>query len=100
MDLLYIIKSARSVFGLKSGEIKIIQYLAEKGGGLVKEIAANIHKSDRLVRKYLKHLTAIGFVTKKVVVTGNKKLAYLYTLSPEIGKIVKRKLKELSEAIS
>ncbi len=99
MDLLNIIKRARSVFGLGSGEIKIIQYLAEKGGGLVKEIATNLHKSDRIVRKYLKHLISLGFVTKKVVITGNKKLAYLYTLSPEIGKIVKRKLKELAESI-
>ncbi len=99
MDILPIIERVRSIFGINKAELKVIQYLAEKGGGSVKDIAEGIHKSERIVRSYLNHLTSTNLVYKKIIITKNKKLAYFYTLSPQIQEVVRKKLEELANSI-
>ncbi|MDI6708778.1 MAG: ArsR family transcriptional regulator [Candidatus Thermoplasmatota archaeon] len=61
---------------------------------LVSEITRRVKRSERAVRHHLSILMKKGFLSRKIDITRNKKLAYRYSLKP-LGEIVKKLKQEL-----
>ncbi|MEW6069713.1 MAG: hypothetical protein AB1485_03775 [Candidatus Thermoplasmatota archaeon] len=72
----------------------ILATIAGRRKLLVSEISRRVKRSERAVRNHLRVLMRKGFLSRKIEITRNKKLAYRYSLKP-LSKIVKKLKQEL-----
>ena len=90
-----------SLLSIPKTALEIVVVLKKAGRPLlIKDIAKYLGKSERTVRRYIGVLVEKGIVTKDVVVTSSKRLAYLYflptkevfekMLTEDISNLVKR----------